>query len=126
MFGSVHLCFFSILDSREVPFADQVRGTNNSFLNNTVISGIGQFFGACAGYDTSLPYPVHVEMDGNTYYSPGAQFSDGKCSGKKLITNFTEWQNSGIGQDSNSKILDLSTLSYDEMIAAGRKLLSLP
>ena len=37
-------------DSRQVPFADQVKGTNNSFLSNTVLTGTGQFYGACAGF----------------------------------------------------------------------------
>lgn len=37
-------------DSRQVPFADQVKGTNNTFLRNTVLTGTGQFYGACAGY----------------------------------------------------------------------------
>lgn len=35
-------------DSRQVPFAVQCQGTNESFTNNTVISGTGQFYGSCA------------------------------------------------------------------------------
>jgi hypothetical protein len=35
-------------DTRQVPFADQVMGTNNSFLRNTVLTGTGEFYGSCA------------------------------------------------------------------------------
>ncbi len=62
-------------DKREVPFADQCRGTENSYKNNTVLSGlsVGQFYGACAQYSTS-DQGDHVDIDFNRFYSPKATF----------------------------------------------------
>ena len=112
-------------DSREVPFADQCKGTNNSFLGNTIVSGTSQFYGSCAQYRTSLPAPVHVDINRNTMYSPGAEFNDGGCNGNIPITDFAKWQKSGLGQDGDSKVLDLSGLSSTEMLATGRELLGM-
>lgn len=107
-------------DSREVPFADQVRGTNNTFINNTVFSGTDQFYGSCAGYDTSNP-AIHVAIDFNSFFSPDGVFSNGGCGGKEM--NFKEWQQSGLGQDQHSTLARFKDgPSYEEMIAAGRRL----
>ena len=48
----------------QVPFADQCKGTNNSFTDNTVVSGTGQFYGSCASYSTDDP-DDHVNIDSN-------------------------------------------------------------
>ena len=113
-------------DRREVPFADQCGGTNNSFVGNTVISGIGQFYGSCASYSTSNA-AIHVDIDDNTMYSPGAKFSDGGCNGGGVITDFAKWQKSGLGQDGHSQVHDLATgLTSTALLQAGRGLLGMP
>ena len=105
-------------DSREVPFADQCKGTNNSFTGNTVISHSGQFYGSCAAYDTDGKV-FHVEIDFNTYYSPALVFDDGGC-GASANLSWTEWQQSGLKQDTNSKLLDAGGLSWATMLQQGR------
>ena len=113
-------------DGREVPFADQCGGTNNSFVGNTVISGIGKFYGVCAHYSTSNR-AIHVDIDHNTMYSPGAKFNDGGCNGGGVITDFAKWQKSGLGQDIHSHVYDLATgLTSAALLRAGRDLLGMP
>jgi hypothetical protein len=51
-------------DNRQVPFADQCKGTNNSFVGNTVVTGTGQFYGSCASYNTN-DTTDHVDIDYN-------------------------------------------------------------
>lgn len=43
----------------------------------------------------------------------------------QVITDFAEWQRSGLGQDADSKVLDLKGLTSARMLAAGRQLLGM-
>jgi hypothetical protein len=110
-------------DTREVPFADQCRGTRNSFTNNTVISGTSTFYGSCAKYDFN-DQSSHVLMDHNTFYAPNATFNNGKCGGSQ-INDFSKWQKAGLGQDQNSELKDILAVPSAAMIAAGRSLMGM-
>ena len=104
-------------DSREVPFADQCRGTNNSFTNNVVVSQTGQFYGSCAGYDTSDARD-HVKIDWNSYYSPRKLFNDGGCGARQNLS-WTDWQQSGLMQDVHSTLQDSAGLTWESMLEQG-------
>jgi len=108
-------------DTREVPFAAQCQGNNNSYVDNTVVSGTGQFYGSCAKYKDSDPTD-HVTIDFNSYFSPGANFSDGGCGASKGALGWKAWQSNGLGQDQHSTLADSNSLTFDTMIAAGRVL----
>ena len=69
-----YLVFANGPDSREVPFADQCKGTNNTFLNNTIITGTGLFYGACAQYSVG-DEAIHANIDSNSLFSPNAEFN---------------------------------------------------
>jgi hypothetical protein len=113
-------------DDREVPFAAQCKGTSDTFTNNTVVSGVGQFYGACAQYSASDPAD-HVNIDFNTFYSPNSNFTDGGCAGGKhgAITDFKKWQEAGLGQDEHSTLSDISQTSSTAILVAARRLLGL-
>ena len=107
-------------DKRETPFAAQCQGNNNSYVANTVVSGTGQFYGACAKYNDDAASD-HVTIDYNSFYSPGANFSDGGCAaGGSSGLGWKEWQSHGLGQDQHSTLADASTITYEEMLNAGR------
>jgi hypothetical protein len=113
-------------DSRQVPFAVQCQGTNQSYTNNTVISGTGSFYGSCAKYDAGVPF-YHVNMDFNSFYSPGATFSDGGCAGSKpAITDWARWQHAGLGQDAHSTLGPETGMDYTAILAKGRSLVFPP
>lgn len=112
-------------DNREVPFADQCMGTNNTFVNNTVFSGTGQFFGVCAQYNPG-DASDHVNIDYNTYYSPRALFNDGGCAASGDI-DFKQWQNAGLKQDVHTTLQDLKDApSYADVLSAGRQMVFPP
>jgi hypothetical protein len=113
-------------DVREVPFAAQCKGTSDTFLKNTVVSGVGQFYGACAQYSASDP-DDHVTIDFNTFYSPNSNFTDGGCAGGKHgdITDFKKWQEAGLGQDQHSTLSDINQTDSSEILGAGSRLLGL-
>ena len=106
-------------DARQVPFADQCRGTNNSFTANTVVSHSGQFYGACAHYKTDDPSD-HASIDGNAYYSAASAFDAGSC-GVAEGTSWADWQRSGLGQDTHSTLRDSKDITYSAMLDEGMK-----
>ena len=108
---------------RPWPFADQIRGSGNSYLNNTVVSLTGQFYGGCGAYSTT-DRDAHCVMDNNTFYSPKKLFNNGGC-GTGTSKSFGQWQKSGIGQDQHSSMRDLNQLDDQAVLRAGRKLLSM-
>ena len=111
-------------DQREVPFATQVKGTSNSFESNTIISGTGQCYGACAMYNVSETLP-HVAMDHNIFYTPNRSFDNGGCGTGAARMGFSQWQQAGLGQDKHSEVRDLGALKYSEVLQAGRQLLGM-
>ena len=116
--GDNYMCSPNGPDAREVPFADQCKGSNNSYTGNTVVSHAGQFYGACAAYQTADPTD-HVTIDFNSYYSANASFDDGGCGATEGLS-WSEWQHSGLQQDTHSTLLDSTGLSYTAMLAAGK------
>lgn len=122
--SSNYLAFPNGPDAREVPFADQCKGYGNSYTNNTVVSGTGQFYGACSAYDTN-DQGDHVNIGFNRYFSPGANFSDGGCGAVNSLS-WSEWQKSGLKQDLHSSLSDMADIIFAEMLVAGRVLPGLP
>eukprot|EP01046_Picozoa_sp_COSAG06_P029568 COSAG06_NODE_2749_length_6349_cov_6.086400_2_plen_217_part_00 len=112
------MCYPNGPDGREVPFADQCKGTNNSYTNNTVISHLGLFYGACASYQTG-DSTDHVTIDFNSYYSANASFDDGGCGAVEGLS-WSDWQHSGLQQDTHSTLRDSAGLSYAAMLVAGK------
>eukprot|EP00039_Didymoeca_costata_P032779 m.39344 g.39344 ORF g.39344 m.39344 type:complete len:907 (+) comp9540_c0_seq1:194-2914(+) len=108
-------------DNRMVPFADQCRGTGNSFTNNTAISATGQFYGACAQYNPTLPTD-HANIDYNTFYTDMA-FSDGGCGGAKHPLDWAAWQK--LGQDVHSSLNPASKLPTDQIVKDAMTLLGM-
>jgi len=62
-------------------------------------------------------------MDFNSFYSPGANFSDGRCAGgKDTITNWVQWQHAGLGQDIHSALGPATGMGFGAILAKGRSL----
>jgi hypothetical protein len=99
-------------------------GNNNSYTGNTVVSHAGQFYGACAQYQTGDPAD-HVTIDYNSYYSANASFDDGGCGAAQGLS-WSDWQRSGLRQDTHSTLRDSAGLSWAAMLTAGRAMLPGP
>lgn len=76
-------------------------------------------------YDPRNPVD-HVDINYNAFYSPNKEFNDGGCAGVKGgITDFAKWQTTGLGQDQQSTLDDLTAMPGPAILAAAKKLLQM-